>query len=108
MQRMLEALLPDWVTRVVVFLEPINTGWGTEKLGKLCREVMGVEPDHSTCYLFANRKQDTLVMYLRCHDGDQTLMKRLEKGAFLLPASEEGRKPYVVLRPAMLARLFRA
>jgi hypothetical protein len=35
-------------------------------------------------------------------------MKRLEKGAFLLPASEEGRKPYVVLRPAMLARLFRA
>jgi hypothetical protein len=45
-------------------------------------------------------------MYLRCHDGDQTLMKKLQKGSSLLPAPEEEGKPYVVLRPSMLPRLF--
>ena len=53
---MLQALLPNWITKVVVALD----------------------------------------------------MKRLDKGAFILPAPTESGASYVIMRPAMLPRLFRA
>jgi hypothetical protein len=49
---MLEAFLPKSATRVVVYLEPINVRWGVQKLGAFCRDVVGVEPDDATCFLF--------------------------------------------------------
>jgi hypothetical protein len=105
---MLETFLPASATRVVVYLEPINMRWGPDRLGAFCREVIGVEPDQSTCFLFVNRQRDTLLMYFLGFDGDQTLMKKLDKGAFLLPAPDADGKPFVILRPSMLPRLFRS
>lgn len=55
-----------------------------------------------------NSRRDTMVLYSVDWDGEQSIVKKLEKGSFLLPAPETGGKPYVILRPAMLARLFRA
>lgn len=40
-------------------------------------------------------------------DG-QTLMRKLDKGAFLLPAAPEEGTPYVIMKPKMLSKLFRS
>ena len=105
---MLEAFLPKSATRVVVYLEPINLRQGTDKLAKLCREVIRIEPNSATCFLFVNRRRDTLLMYFAGYDGDETLTKKLDKGSFLLPARDAHREPFVILKPAMLRRLFRS
>jgi hypothetical protein len=104
---MLEAFLPKSATRVVVYLQPINIRWGAKKLGTFCREVVRVEPDERTCFLFVNGRRDTLLLYFVCSDGEQTLMKKLDKGSFLLPAPDTDSAGFVVLRPSMLPRLFR-
>ena len=105
---MLDALLPNWITRVVVALEPISMRLGADKLAALCRGVLCIEPDESTCFIFANRQKDMLLMYFRAPGGNEITMKRLDKGAFILPAPVESGAPYVIMRPAMLPRLFRA
>src|SRR5262245_4445175 len=105
---MLQAFLPPSAARVVVYLEPINTRWGARKLGVFCREVVGIEPDHRTCFLFVNSRRDTLLVYFLDVDGGQTIRKKLDKGAFLLPAPEADRAPFVIFRRSALARLFRA
>ncbi|MGD0837718.1 MAG: IS66 family insertion sequence element accessory protein TnpB [Polyangia bacterium] len=104
----LQTLLPQSVTRVVVYLQPINLRWGPEKLGTFCRDVIGVEPDPSTWFLFVNRRRDTLLMYFLGFDGDETILKKLDKGAFLLPAPQAEGAPFVIFRPSMLPRLFRS
>jgi hypothetical protein len=60
---MLEAFLPQSATSVVVYLDPTNVRWGAKKLDTFCREVVQVEPDPFTCFLFVNRTRDTLLMY---------------------------------------------
>jgi hypothetical protein len=105
---MLEALLPPSATRVVVYLDPINVRWGAKKLGTFCREIVRVEPDAFTCFLFVNRSRDALLMYFVGSDGEQTLLKKLDKGAFLLPAPRADGAPVAILRPSMLSRLFRS
>lgn len=105
---MLEAFLPKSATRVVVYLEPINVRWGVHKLGAFCREVIGVEPDVATCFLFSNSHRDTLLLYFLDRTGEQTLTKKLDKGVFLLPARDGDGAPFAVLRPKMLSRLFRS
>jgi hypothetical protein len=104
---MLEALLPANTTRVVVYLKPISMRLGTERLRKLCTEAIGVEPDPFTAFLFANKARDCLLLFSTGRSGDQTLMKRLDKGAFLLPAPEAEGKPFVIMRSTVVARLFR-
>ena len=105
---MLQALLPNWITRVVVALEPISMRLGSDKLAARCREVLRIEPDEDTCFIFTNRQKDTLLMYFRAPGGDEITMKRLDKGAFILPAPTEFGALYVIMRPAMLPRLFRS
>ncbi len=104
---MLEAFLPKSATRVVVYLEPINVRWSVQKLGAFCREVVGVEPDAATCFLFVNSRRDTLLLYFEDSTGGQTLTKKLNKGAFMLPARDEDGAPFAILHPRMLPRLFR-
>ena len=105
---MIELFLPRSATRVVVYLEPIDVRWGEAKLAALCRNVLEIEPDPFTCFLFVNRQHDTMVMYCACSDGAEVLLRKLTKGSFLVPAPEEQGRPYVILRPSMLPRLFRA
>ena len=103
----LQALLPTHATRVVVYLNPINVRWGPTKLRELCSDTIGIEPDASTAFLFTNKARDSLLMYVVDEDGDQTLVKKLDKGAFLLPAPEQEGAEFVIMKPRMLSRLFR-
>jgi hypothetical protein len=70
-------------------------------------DALGVEPQPDTAFLFTNKKQDTLLLYLVCDDGDQTLTKRLDRGAFLVPTAKPDGRPFVTVRRAALSRLFR-
>ena len=101
-------LLPSSTTRIVVYLEPISMRYGDVHLRNLCRDVIGIEPDPSTAFLFTNSQRDCLLLYSAPSTGERTLMKKLQRGAFLLPVSEQEGKPYALMKPALLSRLFRA
>ncbi|HEY8943867.1 MAG TPA: IS66 family insertion sequence element accessory protein TnpB [Polyangiaceae bacterium] len=105
---MIEAFIPTSATRVVVYLQPVSMRWGVDKLRVFCRDEMRIEPNDSTCFLFVNRSRDTLLLYHLGFTGEQTLIKKLDKGSFLLPAPEEEGRPFVILRPVALKRLFRS
>jgi hypothetical protein len=47
-------------------------------------------------------------MYFQAPGGDELTMKRLDKGAFILPAKAYDGPSYVIMRPNMLPRLFRS
>jgi hypothetical protein len=40
-------------------------------------------------------------------DGDRTVTKKLDKGAFLLPTADPDGAPFVTMRRSALAKLFR-
>jgi hypothetical protein len=60
-----------------------------------------------TAFLFTNKKQDTLLLYLVCEGGDQTVTKKLDRGAFLVPTVVPGGSPFVTVRRSALSKLFR-
>lgn len=105
---MFRAFLPNAAKRVMVYLEPVNTRWGPDRLRTLCCESLGKDPDVATAFLFINKNRDTLIFYFVDETGDQTLMKKIEKGAFLLPAPDPEGSKWASVRPSMLPRLFRA
>jgi hypothetical protein len=104
---MIKHLIPASTKRVVVYLRPLSMRWGATKLRALCRNEIGIEPDSSTVFLFVNKKHDRLLLFSTDHNGDQTLTKKLERGAFIVPAPEREGAPFVVMRPAILPRMFR-
>src|SRR5690606_37888056 len=105
---MLHAFLPASATRVVVYLKPVSMRLGPDKLRELCVEAMGIEPDSRTAFLFTNKARDCLLMFFAAEGGDETLLKKLYKGVFLLPTPDEQGKEYVTMKASMLPRLFRA
>ena len=56
------------------------------------------------------RRQDRncLLLYSIDSDGDRTVTKKLERGAFVVPAPEADGSPFVILRPSILQRLFKS
>lgn len=105
---MIEAFVPLPVKRLIVGLESINMRWGPERIRSYCRDELGLEPDTTTAFLFTNAKRDCLLLYCVDHDGDRVVQRKLEKGAFLLPAPESEGAAYVSMKRSMLARLFRS
>lgn len=81
---------------------------GPDRLRNLCTESNGIEPDPLTAFLFTNRARDCLLLYSVSGTGDQTLMKKLDKGTFPLPTPDKSGRPFVTMRANMLARLFRS
>jgi hypothetical protein len=105
---MLKQLMPANLKRVVVYLQPISMRWGTTKLRALCEQELGIEPDSATAFLFVNKSHDSLLLYSMDPDGDRTLMKKIEKGAFMMPAPGPDGAPFIIMRPSILSRMFRS
>ena len=105
---MLDLFIPSYATRVVVYLYPVNMRWGAPKLRAFCTDTIGVAPDYTTAFVFTNKARDCLLMYSLDDFDGQILMKKLDKGAFLLPAAADEETPYVIMKPKMLAKLFRS
>lgn len=104
---MLDAFIPPWIKTVFIYPKPINVRWGATKLRSFCADTLGVEPRLDMAFLFTNKKQDTLLLYLVDEDGDQTLSKKFYKGAFLVPTANTDGSPFVTMRRSALSKLFR-
>jgi hypothetical protein len=105
MNSIVASLLPSSATRVVVYLQPISMSYGDVRLRQLCRDVLGMEPDPLTAFLFTNKQRNCLLLYSAPSTGDRTLLKKLERGTFPLPVPDEG-QTYAVMKPTVLRRLF--
>ncbi len=104
---MLDFLIPPRINEVLIYPKPVSMRWGATKLRSFCADTLGAEPELDTAFLFTNEKQDTLLLYLVCEDGDQTLTKKLDRGAFLLPTADPNGSPFVTMRRSALSKLFR-
>lgn len=104
---MLDFLIPPQINKVLVYPKPISMRWGATKLRSFCADALGVEPQPDTAFLFTNKKQDTLLLYVVTDDGDQTLTKKLDKGAFLVPTAKPDGEPFVTMGRPALSKLFR-
>jgi hypothetical protein len=103
----LDLFIPRQIKKVLVYPKPINMRWGATKLRSFCTDTLGVEPEPDTAFLFTNKKQDTLLLYLVAEDGDQTITKKLDRGAFLVPTAKPDGPPFVTFRRSALSKLFR-
>jgi len=102
---MIELFVPASIQRLIVYPKPIDTRWGLQRLRDACE--LGVAIDRATAVLFHNRSQDTLVLYCLDADGDRSTSKKLDRGAFLLPAPAAGQK-YAVVDASKVGTLFRS
>lgn len=64
-------------------------------------------PQPDTAFLFTKKKQDTLLPYLVDEDGDRTVLKKVDRGSFLVPTAKPDGAPFVTLRRSALSKLFR-
>lgn len=103
---MIGAFLPARVTRVVVYPRPVNMSRGPDALRKLCADELGVEATNGTVVLFYNRAKDTLRLYWEDASGDQTITRKLDRGAFIVPVAAPDEK-YATVLPSVYSRLFR-
>jgi len=103
----LDLFIPPQINNVLIYPKPISMQWGATKLRSFCADALGVEPHPDTAFLFTNKKQDTLLLYLVCEDGDQTLTKKLDRGAFLVPTAKPDGPPFVTVRRSALFKLLR-
>jgi hypothetical protein len=103
----LDQFIPQQIRKILIYPKPISMAWGATKLRSFCVEELGVEPRRNTAFLFTNKKQDTLLLYLVDEDGDQTLTKKLDRGAFLVPTAKPDGPPFVTMRRSALSKLFR-
>lgn len=104
----MKQLMPANLKRVVVYLQPISMRWGPTKLRALCRDEIRIEPDSATAFLFVNKGHDSLMLYSTDSSGDRTLTKKIEKGAFMIPAPGPDGEPFIIMRPSILSRMFRS
>jgi hypothetical protein len=88
-----------------LFQRPINMRWGENKLTALCKEEIGVEPKVGDAFLFYNRKQDSLKLFFRDHQGPNDVQKLLTRGGFMLPAPVDG-QAFTKIVPSLIPRLF--
>jgi hypothetical protein len=102
-----DLLIPPQIDKVLIYSKPVSMRWGATKLRSFCADTLGSDPQPDTAFLFTNKKQDTLLLYLVCEDGDQTLMKKLDRGAFVVPIAKPGGDSFVSVRRSALPKLFR-
>jgi hypothetical protein len=74
---------------------------------RLCRDELGILPDSSTAFLFANKSHDCLLLYWTDASGERLLTKTITKGAFMMTVREPGGPPLITMRPLILSRMFR-
>ena len=103
----LDLFIPPQIDKVLIYPKPISMRWGATKLRSFCADALGVEPQSDTAFLFTNKTQDALLLYRVRDDGDQTLTRKLDRGAFLMPTAKPDGPPFVTVRRSALAKLFR-
>ena len=88
--------------RIYLCLRPTDMRKSFDGLAALARQVIDEDPLSGHLFVFVSRRADRMKILWWHRDGYALFYKRLERGAFRLPALEGER---VALSPAELAML---
>lgn len=98
--------LPQGVTHVFLYADPINMRWSEKKITSICVDEIGVDPAGGGVFLFYNRAKDQLRLFFLDDEGSQMLTKYLPENAFVLPVVPVGERSMQV-PVSMLSALFK-
>ena len=90
--------------RIWLAAEPADMRRGFDRLAEMARQVTGEDPLSGHLFLFRSRRGDRLKILVWEGDGFVLWYKRLEQGAFRLPAAGAGQRS-LELRASELAML---
>ncbi|MCC7071774.1 MAG: IS66 family insertion sequence element accessory protein TnpB [Deltaproteobacteria bacterium] len=103
---LLGALLPKNAKRALFYLLPIRMSWGPKKLKAIIDETLSEGVDDDTAYVFTNSKRDSLLVYWRTDNGEQTMQRQAQEGAFVYPGYADG-LPWASVESKSLRNLMR-
>lgn len=70
-------------------LDPIDLRWGFDRLAGIAREKLGRDPRGGSLFVFAGKRRDALKILFFDGSGMCLFYKRLDRGVFRLPTSDE-------------------
>lgn len=79
-------MIPSGV-QVFVALDPVDMRYGFERLAGLVRERLGYEPRCGALFVFVGKRRETAKILFCDGTGMCLFYKRLDRGAFVLPAA---------------------
>lgn len=80
--------------------------WGPKKLKAIIDETLSEGVDDDTAYVFTNSKRDSLLVYWRTDNGEQTMQRQAQEGAFVYPSYADG-LPWASVESKSLRNLMR-
>ena len=81
---------------VFVALEPIDLRWGFDRLAGIVTERMGRDARSGALFVFFGKRREATKFLFFDGSGLCLFYKRLDRGAFRLPAPREGQGEVVV------------
>jgi len=99
--------MPPNTKELILYKNPVSMQWGHERLLRLCREEMGLDPREGGVFLFFNKAQDCMKVFFVDDSGDQSITKKLDRGGFLMPVSNDD-SSFVKVRAGLLPTLFKS
>lgn len=98
--------LPRGTNWVDLYTKPVPANWGPNRLHRLLSEECRIEIE-GRAFLFFNRAQNHLRLYFRDVDGDQMMVKVLDRGGFIFPVAD-ATQDFIKVSSKKLASLFRS
>jgi len=81
-------MLPGTV-RIMLATESVDFRNGFDGLAALVRESLGADPQDGSLYVFRNKSGDKIKVLFASRQGLCLFAKRLERGRFKFPSSDE-------------------
>jgi transposase len=88
--------------RILVAVEPVDGREGIDSLAGVVRSALLGNPMSGDLYVFKNRRGDKLKILAWMGDGFALYLRRLERGTFAFPSSEDAS---VLATPTQLAMI---
>ena len=80
----------DVHTRVYVASEPVDFRRQIDGLALIVQDTLRLNPFSAHLFVFRNKQGDKLKLLYWHHNGYVLIYKRLEKGRFIWPSSDDG------------------
>ena len=81
-------MLPSTV-RIMLAMASVDFRNGFDGLAALVRESLGADPQDGSLYVFRNKRGDKVKVLFASRQGLCLFAKRLERGTFKFPSSDE-------------------
>ena len=91
--------------KIFVALEPVDLRRGFDGLSALVQQTLQQDPLSGHLFLFRNRRRDRLKILFWDGDGYALFYKRLARGTFEFPASQDPHSPSLEIRGSELSML---